>query len=359
MSGNIFGKILRLTTFGESHGKATGGVIEGFPAGFPVDKDEIKKWLDRRKPSGEIFSTARKENDEIVFLSGIFEGKTLGTPIAFTIENRDAKSSDYEHLKDIYRPSHGDFAWEKKYGIRDYRGGGRSSARETAARVAAGALAMQYLESKGIGITAMVTAIGGIEASLPDTIPDKDEIYGHPLRCTDKGAGEKMTKLIEQAKRDGDSLGGIITAFITGLPAGLGEPVFDKFQARLASAMMSINAAKGFEYGQGFDSALMKGSEHNDVFEYENEEIRPATNNAGGILGGITTGEFVDFRVAFKPVASIARSQKTVDKYGKAVELKTGGRHDVTVLPRAVPVVEAMAALVVMDFLLLQKTARI
>jgi len=218
---------------------------------------------------------------------------------------------------------------------------------------------MQYLESKGKGITAMVTAIGGIEASLPDTIPDKDEIYDHPLRCTDKEAGEKMTKLIEQAKRDGDSLGGIITAFITGLPAGLGEPVFDKFQARLASAMMSINAAKGFEYGQGFDSALMKGRVHNDVFEYENEEIRPATNNAGGILGGITTGEFVDFSFAFKPVASIARSQKTVDKYGKPVELKTGGRHDVTVLPRAVPVVEAMAALVVMDFLLLQKTARI
>ncbi len=355
MSGNTFGKILKITTFGESHGKATGGVLEGFPAGFTLNSIELQAQVNRRSPGAASHSTKRKEADIVEFLSGIAGNKTLGTPIAFIVANKDARPSDYEKMKDIYRPSHADFTWEKKYGIYDHRGGGRSSARETVSRVVAGAMAMQYLESQGIKIVAYVKALGGIESRQPATIPTKAEVDTSPLRCLDKAAEAKMSALIEAVKKEKDSLGGIISCVVSGLPAGLGEPVFDKMQARLAAAMMSINAAKGFEYGGGFAAAAMKGSEHNDVFGAAGDGIAPLTNTAGGILGGITTGRDVFFNVAFKPVSSIGKKQKTVDNHGNTIDLEIGGRHDVTVVPRAVPIVEAMAALTIMDFLLLQK----
>jgi len=315
---------IKLTTFGESHGVAIGGVIEGFPAGVDVDPNFIQSELDRRKPSNQKASTTRRESDRIEILSGIFEGKTLGTPIAFIIRNENQQSDDYEYLRDIYRPGHADYTYDKKYGRYDHRSGGRASARETAARVAAGAFAKTVLQGKGIEITAVVRQIG--TAQTPD----------------------EMERLIEQAKTDGDSLGGIVECVIKGCPVGVGEPVFGKLQAQLAEAMMSIPAAKGFEYGEGFGAATMKGSEHNDTYLFD-QTVKPATNHSGGILGGISTGQDIVFRVAFKPISSISKPQQTVDKQGTPVQLINRGRHDVCCVPRAVPVVEAMAALVIAD----------
>lgn len=355
MTGNSFGKILQINSFGESHGEAVGGVLNGFPAGFEVDFAMVQKEVNRRRPGHFKFSSPRKEEDKVEFLSGIFEGKTLGTPIAFIVRNNDAKSKDYEAIKEVFRPSHADYSWEKKYGFRDYRGGGRSSARETLARVVAGALAQQYLEKKGVKFIAMVSALANITAEVTDLTLSKEDVDKHPLRCPDIDAEARMQELLKRLVQEGNTAGGVVSCFIHGLPAGLGEPVFDKFQARLAAAMMSINTAKGFEYGEGFAAATILGSEHNDAFMKSEKGIIPKTNHAGGVLGGITTGEIVNFNVAFKPIASLGRKQKTVDNQGNDIELEIGGRHDVTVLPRVVPIVEAMAALSTMDFLLMQK----
>jgi len=356
MSGNSFGKLLKLTSFGESHGAAIGGVIDGFPAGFEINFDKLKSEVGRRKPTKSSFSTQRNEDDEVEFLSGIYQSKTLGLPIAFIIRNTDAQAVDYEKLKHIFRPSHADFVWQEKFKIRDYRGGGRSSARETVARVVAGALAQQFLEKQNIKIVAVVTSIGKIKGKLLTTIPTKEEVDSSILRCADKEAEILMIDYLQNLKAEKDSAGGTVSAYISGLPIGLGEPVFDKFQARLAAAMMSINTAKGFEYGEGFASAKMKGSEHNDYFTTESGKIHTSTNHAGGINGGISNGEIVNFKVAFKPIASIGKIQKTVDDNGNQVDIEISGRHDLTVLPRVVPIVEAMTALVVMDLLLLMKT---
>lgn len=321
---NSFGEHIKLTTFGESHGVAIGGVIEGFPTGVDIDEEFIQSELDRRKPSQNKASTTRKESDRVEILSGIFKGKTLGTPIAFIIRNEDQQSNDYDYLQNIFRPGHADFTYVKKYGHYDHRSGGRASARETASRVAAGAFAKTILRNKGIQITATIKQIG-----------------------TAKTPGD-IERLIEQTKAEGDSIGGIVECVITGCPAGIGEPVFGKLQAQLAEAMMTIPAAKGFEYGKGFAAATMKGSEHNDTYIFDNE-IKPATNHSGGILGGISTGQDIVFRVAFKPIASISKPQQTVDKKGKPIELINQGRHDVCCVPRVLPVVEAMAALVITD----------
>ena len=333
MGGNSFGKILVLTTFGESHGSCTGGVLDGFPADFPIDLHFIQSELNRRAPGFGNFSSPRKEEDRIEILSGVFEGKTTGAPIAFIIPNKDHRSEDYSAVKDLFRPSHADYAWEKKFGHRDYRGGGRISARETAARVAGGAFARLFLNSKGIKIKAVVCEIGRFKLPSEET-----------------AANEYLMAL----KEAGDTAGGIIQCVISGLPAGLGEPVFDKLQAGLARAMMSINAVKGFEYGSGFEGARMKGSEHNDSFIVSADgSISTSTNFSGGIQGGISNGMPVEFRVAFKPVSSILQSQETIDKHGRPVQYTGSGRHDVCVVPRAVPIVEAMAALVIADHMLM------
>jgi len=338
MAGNSFGKMLVLTTFGESHGVCIGGVLDGFPSDFPVDLHFIQSELNRRAPGFGVFSSPRKEEDRIELLSGIFEGKTTGAPIAFIIPNKDHRSEDYTSVKEIFRPSHADYTWEKKFGHRDYRGGGRISARETAARVAGGAFAKLFLRSRGIEIHATVCELGGFAVPGEET---------------------QAVEYLNTLKESGDTAGGIISCTINGLPAGLGEPVFDKLQAGLAQAMLSINAVKGFEYGSGFAAARMKGSEHNDAFVASGEggDIRTATNFSGGIQGGISNGMPVVFRIAFKPVSSIRQSQETVDKNGQAVKFTGSGRHDVCVVPRAVPIVEAMAALVIADNLLLMVPA--
>ncbi|MCH8554351.1 MAG: chorismate synthase [Schleiferiaceae bacterium] len=347
MTGNTFGKAFRLTTFGESHGAAIGGIIEGCPAGIDLDLAAVQLALDRRRPGQSKLTTPRKEGDQVEFLSGIFEGTSTGTPIGFIIKNNDAKSKDYDHLKDIYRPSHADFTYEAKYGIRDYRGGGRASARETATRVAAGAIANQIL--KGISITAYVKSIGKI--FMPDTITTFSEaaIEASLVRCPDERTSKKMERAVAKAQREGDSLGGIIQCVIEGVPAGWGEPVFDKIHADLGKAMLSINAVKGFEIGSGFAGTKLKGSQHNDAF---NADFTTQTNHSGGVQGGITNGAPIYFAVAFKPTATIFKEQETATKDGKSAKLKAKGRHDPCVLPRAVPIVEAMAALVLADHFL-------
>lgn len=352
MSGNTFGKVLRLTSFGESHGALIGGVIDGFPSGIQIDITKIQAELDRRSPGNSSFSSPRKEPDIIQVVSGIFEGKSTGAPIAFFISNTSQKPADYEHLKEVYRPSHAGFTYDKKYGFHDYRGGGRSSARETAVRVAAGAFCRQVLSLKGISIAGYVSQIGHVRTSRSYNELDLTLTESSPLRCPDKEAEKHMNTYLEEIKRAGDSAGGVVTCVVKGVPAGLGEPVYDRFQAVLGGAVLSINAVKGFEYGEGFAAAAMKGSQHNDVFEKVSGEIKPATNHAGGILGGISTGEDIWFRVAFKPVSSISGSQQTIDKEGNPIILNIGGRHDVCIVPRAVPVVEAMAALAITDLLL-------
>lgn len=353
MAGNTFGNLFRITTFGESHGKAIGVVIDGCPAGLEIDLEFIQSELDRRKPGQSAITTQRKESDTFEILSGVFEGKTIGSPIAMVIKNEDYKPSDYDHLEQAYRPSHADYTYQEKYGIRDHRGGGRSSARETAARVMAGAIAKLLLKKYGVSITGYVSQIGIINVNKPYSELNLANTESNIVRCPDTEVAEQMITLIQDTKAKGDTLGGIVSCVITGAPTGLGEPVFDKLHADLGKAMLSINAVKGFEYGSGFEGVKMYGSRHNDVFTKDtNGKIVTTTNHSGGIQGGISNGMDIYFNVAFKPVATIMQSQHTVNKQGDNVELQGKGRHDPCVVPRAVPIVEAMAALVLADFLL-------
>ena len=354
MAGNSFGKIFKLTTFGESHGPAIGGVIDGCPAGLELDFEAIQEELNRRKPGQSAIVTQRKEPDTVEFYSGIFEGKTTGTPIGFVIHNANQKSKDYSHIKDTYRPSHADYTYDEKYGVRDYRGGGRSSARETASRVVAGAIAKQLL--KDIKITAYVDSVGKISLDKPHYEVDFSLIETNPVRCPDKAKAEEMEAYIKQIRAEGDTVGGTVRCVISNVPKGLGEPVFDKLHAELGKAMLSINAVKGFEYGSGFEGTKMKGSEHNDLF---NEDGSTKTNLSGGIQGGISNGMDIYFNVAFKPVATIMQKQVTINKDGDVVEMQGKGRHDPCVVPRAVPIVEAMAALTIADFSLQNKSSKL
>lgn len=354
MAGNSFGKLFRLTTFGESHGEAIGGIIDGCPAGLDLDLDQIQQEMERRKPGQSAIVTQRKEPDTVKFLSGIFEGKTTGTPIGFIIENANQKSGDYSHIKDVYRPSHADYTYDQKYGNRDYRGGGRSSARETACRVAAGAVAKQLLSE--INITAYTAAVGNIQLQKSFEELDISEIEKNPVRCPDPETAVKMEAYIREIRSQGDTVGGVVECVISNVPLGLGEPVFDKLHAALGAAMLSINAVKGFEYGSGFAGASMKGSEHNDLFETDG---RTKTNFSGGIQGGISNGMDITFRVAFKPVATLMQKQQTINAEGQEVEMQGKGRHDPCVVPRAIPIVEAMAALVLADYYLLNRTSKL
>ena len=351
MAGNTFGKLFKLTTFGESHGKAIGGIIDGCPAGIELNLEAIQHELDRRKPGQSKIVTQRKEPDTVEFYSGIFEGITTGTPIGFVIHNTNQKSKDYSHIKDVYRPSHADYTYDKKYGVRDYRGGGRSSARETASRVVAGAIAKQMLSL--IKINAFTSSVGDIFIDKPYQDLDFDKIESNIIRCPDEVSAEKMIAKVQEVKKQGDTIGGTITCVLQNVPVGLGEPVFDKLHAELGKAMLSINAVKGFEYGSGFCGAKMMGSEHNDKF---NEDGSTQTNLSGGIQGGISNGMDIYFRVAFKPVATTLQKQETINSKGETVEMQGKGRHDPCVVPRAVPIVEAMAALVLADFTLLRRT---
>jgi len=354
MAGNTYGTIFKLSTFGESHGKAIGGVIDGCPAGVELDLEAIQRDLDRRKPGQSAIVTQRKEPDEVEFFSGIFEGKTTGTPIGFAIHNTNQKSKDYSHIKDSYRPSHADYVYDEKYGIRDYRGGGRSSARETASRVVAGAIAKQFLNP--LSINAYVSAVGNIKLEADPATVDFAEIENNPVRCPDQTKAAEMEAYIKQIRKEGDTIGGIVTCVIKNVPVGLGEPVFDKLHAELGKAMLSINAVKGFEYGSGFEGTSMKGSAHNDLF---NTDGTTKTNQSGGVQGGISNGMDIYFRVAFKPVATIMQNQETINSKGDTVAMQGKGRHDPCVVPRAVPIVEAMAALVLADFKLLKRTNKI
>ena len=357
---NSFGTLFRLTTFGESHGAAIGGVIDGMPAGIEIDMAFIQSELARRKPGQSKLTTARKEDDEVELLSGIFEGKTTGCPIGFLVRNTNQHSDDYENMRNVFRPSHADFTYEQKYGIRDHRGGGRSSARETISRVVGGAFAKLALRQLGISIQAYTQQVGSIV--LPGSYQDYDlsKVEDNAVRCPDERVAEQMSKLIMEVKAEGDTIGGVIACVIKGCPVGLGEPVFDKLHARLGAAMLSINAVKGFEYGLGFAGACGRGSEQNDIFEPDGEGgITTKTNNSGGIQGGITNGQDIYFRVAFKPVATLLREQETVDKQGSPTTLTARGRHDACVLPRAVPVVEAMAAITILDAYLLDRSTHI
>lgn len=338
MNSNSFGKRLVLTTFGESHGVAVGGILDGFPSGFEIDTAFIQAELDRRKPGGHDFASQRLEGDTLEIVSGLYEGRTTGAPIAFFVYNHDHRPEDYDHLKDVYRPSHADYTWQQKFGIRDPRGGGRASARETLARVAGGAFAKLFLRRHGIEIKSRIFQIGSYV--LTETVHEFSE------------AGPEVNNYLNTLKSEGDTAGGVIECTITGVPPGLGEPVFDKLQADLAKAMMSINAAKGFEYGSGFSAAAMRGSEHNDPFVMKDGTITTTTNHSGGIQGGISNGEEIIFRVAFKPVATLMRPQQTVSTSGENTTMEGKGRHDVCVVPRARPIVEAMAALVIADHVL-------
>ena len=362
MAGNTFGKLFSISTFGESHGEAIGVVIDGCPANLTIDLDVIQAELDKRRPGQSHITTQRKESDTVKILSGVFEGKTTGTPIALLIPNEDQRSKDYTHIQDAFRPSHADFTYQEKYGHRDYRGGGRSSAREAAARVAAGAIAKLLLQQAGIEIFAHVSSVGNIDA--PNL--DHDDLHNllqhresNVVRCADPATAKEMTELIETIRKEGDTVGGKISAIIRNCPVGLGEPVFDKLHADLGKAMLSINAVHGFEYGSGFAGAEMKGSEHNDLFVHSGNKTKTLTNFSGGIQGGIANGMDITFRVAFKPVATLMQSQATVDKTGKSTSIGGKGRHDPCVVPRAVAIVEAMAALVIADHYLRNKTAKL
>lgn len=350
MAGNSFGNIFQLSTFGESHGVAIGGLIDGCPAGLLLDFDAIQNELNRRKPGQSEIVTQRKEPDTVEFLSGVFEGQTTGTPIGFLIKNANQKSKDYLHIKDVYRPSHADFTYEKKYGVRDYRGGGRSSARETACRVVAGAIAKQLLSD--ININAFTSSIGDIFIDKPYQELDFTKTENNIVRCPDEIVAERMITKIKAIRKAGDTIGGTVTCVLQNVPVGLGEPVFDKLHAELGKAMLSINAVKGFEYGSGFCGSRMKGSEHNDAY---NDDGTTKTNLSGGIQGGISNGMDIYFRIAFKPVATIMQKQHTLNNKGETIEMKGKGRHDPCVVPRAIPIVEAMAALVLADYYLLNK----
>ncbi|MEL1241021.1 chorismate synthase [Flavobacterium flavipallidum] len=351
MAGNSYGTLFRITTFGESHGEALGGVIDGCPSGIALDFDAIEVEMARRKPGQSAIVTQRKEPDAVQFLSGIFEGKTTGTPIGFIIPNTNQKSDDYSHIKDNYRPSHADYVYDQKYGFRDYRGGGRSSARETASRVVAGAIAKQMLSD--IKIQAYVSAVGPLSLDTPYNELDFSKIESNPVRCPDEAMAATMEDYIKQIRKEGDTVGGVVTCVIQNVPVGLGEPVFDKLHAELGKAMLSINAVKGFEFGSGFEGSKMKGSAHNDLY---NADGTTKTNLSGGIQGGISNGMDIYFRVAFKPVATIMQKQDSLNNKGEITEMTGKGRHDPCVVPRAVPIVEAMAAIVLADFYLINKT---
>jgi len=365
MAGNSIGEIFRVTTFGESHGAGIGAVIDGCPAGFEISEEEIQMDLDRRKPGQSHITTQRKESDTVQILSGVFEGKSQGTPIALFIPNEDAKSKDYDHLKETFRPSHADYTYQMKYGFRDHRGGGRSSARATAAVVAAGAVAKKIISHSSMAVGAFVTKVGEIESSMLNAQIEFDLealqkiSEGNIVRCPDDGVAKKMISLIEQVRKEGDTIGGVITCVIKNVPVGLGEPLFDKLQADLAKAMFSINAVHGFEYGNGFAGATKRGSENNDEFYFEEEKVKTRTNFSGGIQGGISNGMPIYFNVAFKPVATIVAAQESVNLQGDSVEVKGKGRHDPCVVPRAVPIVEAMAAIVFADHLLRNRASKI
>lgn len=359
MAGNSFGEVFRITTFGESHGKAIGVIIDGCPPNVPVDEEFIQNELDKRKPGQSKITTQRKESDTCQILSGVFERKTTGTPIAIVIPNEDQKSKDYDHNKDVFRPSHADYVYQQKYGIRDHRGGGRSSARETAARVAAGAIAKLALKQVGIELAAHVSSVGKIEAPHVDiaSVAEFEALRESNIaRCADPATANEMIELIDSVRKAGDTIGGKVSCTIKNCPVGLGEPVFDKLHADLGKAMLSINAVHGFDYGSGFDGSTMRGSEHNDIFDVDaNGKIITRTNFSGGIQGGISNGMDINFRVAFKPVATIMTNQQTINKDGQIDEIKGKGRHDPCVVPRAVAIVEAMAALVVLDHYLRNK----
>lgn len=355
---NTFGNIFTLTSFGESHGKAIGGIIDGFPAGIRIDEDFVQHELARRRPGQSALTTGRKEADTVEFLSGIYQGVSTGCPIGFVVWNTNQHSSDYDNMKDVFRPSHADFTYTQKYGIRDHRGGGRSSARETISRVVGGALAKLALKEIGVQITAFTSQVGTLALDKSYTQYDLRHIEDNPVRCPDPVLARQMEELILRVKGEGDTVGGTVSCIIQGCPVGLGEPAFGKLHAALGNAMLSINAAKGFEYGQGFGSMELRGSQQNDVFYNENGHIALRTNRSGGIQGGISNGEDIYFRVAFKPVATILMEQPTVDKEGNETILKARGRHDPCVLPRAVPIVEAMAAMTILDYYLLNKTTR-
>jgi len=357
--GNSFGNLFRIHTYGESHGKALGVIIDGCPAGLPIDEAFIQSELDRRKPGQSKITTQRKEADEFEIVSGVFEGKSTGTPISIIIRNQDQKSKDYSHIADKYRPSHADYTFQTKYGIRDYRGGGRSSARETVARVAAGAIAKLFLRNHNISFHAYVSQVGHLKLDKDYTQLDLTRIEDNILRCPDAEMAEQMIQLIDQTRKNRDTIGGIVTGVIQGVPAGLGEPVFDKLHAEIGKAMLSINAVKGFEYGSGFDGVKLNGSEHNDVFYTDNNTVKTRTNYSGGIQGGISNGQDIYFNVAFKPVATIMMDQESINEAGDEVTVEGKGRHDPCVVSRAVPIVEAMAALVIADYLLISETNRI
>ena len=362
MAGNTYGTLFKLTTFGESHGVALGGIIDGCPAGLEINLDFIQSELQRRKPGQSHITTQRKEEDEVKILSGVFEGKTTGHPIGFVIENTNQKSNDYEHIKDAYRPSHADFTYQEKYGIRDYRGGGRSSARETACRIVGGAIAKLFLNHYQVSIDAYVSQVGHIKLDKLYTELDLTKTEESIVRCPEKDIADKMISYIEDIRKQGDTIGGIVSCVIKGTPVGLGEPVFDKLHAELGKAMLGINAVKGFEYGEGFNSVNFKGSEMNDAFVASSTSTtkqKTKTNHSGGIQGGVSNGEDIYFNVAFKPVATIMRDQQTIDSKGNEVTIKGKGRHDPCVLPRAVPIVESMAALVIADFVLRNKVSKL
>lgn len=357
--GNSIGRLFKLTTFGESHGKALGAIVEGCPAGLTLDLEKIRLEMQRRKPGQSKITTQRKEEDEIELLSGVFEGKTTGTPIGILIPNEDQKSKDYTHIADQFRPSHADYTYFEKYGHRDYRGGGRSSARETAARVAGGAIAKQLLATLGIHIQAYVSQVGALRLEKPYTELNLDLAEDNIVRCPDPELAARMIEHIDAVRLDRDTIGGMVSCVIKNCPPGLGEPVFDRLHAALGKAMLSINAVKGFEYGSGFEGVSLRGSQHNDAFVQQEGKVHTLTNHSGGIQGGISNGQDIYFRVAFKPVATIMQDQASVNEAGEAVTVSGKGRHDPCVVPRAVPIVEAMAALVLADYLLLSKTNKL
>lgn len=359
MGGNTFGHIFKLITFGESHGLAIGGIIDGCPSNIELDLDKIQSELDRRKPGQSSIVTQRKESDTVKFLSGVFEGKTTGTPIGFVIENENQKSKDYSHIEDKFRPSHADFTYQEKYGIRDYRGGGRSSARETACRVVAGAIAKQILSQLNIEINAYTSSVGNVSLNKSYLELDLNQTESNDVRCPDSETAQQMIDLIKSIRKEGDTIGGTVSCVIKNTPIGLGNPVFNKLHADLGKAILSINAVKGFEYGSGFDGTKMKGSEHNDIMSKQSDIITFSSNHSGGIQGGISNGEVIYFNVAFKPVATIMQSQETISKDGENVNIDGKGRHDPCVVPRAIPIVEAMAALVILDHYLIHKTTRL
>lgn len=356
---NSFGNIFRLTSFGESHGPAVGGVIDGFPAGIEIDEEFVQSELNRRRPGQSLLTTPRKENDRVEFLSGIFEGKSTGCPIGFIIRNQNQHSNDYDNIRNVFRPSHADFTYTQKYGLRDHAGGGRSSARETIARCVAGALAKLALKQLGVQIYAYTSQVGDIALSQDYKHYDPALIEQNNVRCPDPETAERMARKIEEVKAEGNTIGGVITGVIKGCPVGLGEPVFGKLHAALGQAMLSINAVKGFEYGQGFAGVSQTGKMQNDLFFNDNGRINTRTNNSGGIQGGISNGQDIYFRVAFKPVATLLMEQETVTVNGEDTVLKARGRHDACVLPRAVPIVESMSAMVILDYYLLNKTTKL